>query len=217
MVGRRAPARRHARVRGDPARRLPVPLGARLPVDRHARARALAARLLLLRHLHREGARGADARPPGPDPAGRRAVSCSPRSSASGSRARSGSSRPGRPGCRRTDVPEASSTSVEVLAVAGAVVPSSCCSPTSPTRAPARRPPSPGARAVRRELRQLPRRRRRWRHRTAARRRGRGQALPRRSTTRSRSCADGSGAMPAFGGQLSPAQIRQVVEYTRTL
>ena len=28
---------------------------------------------------------------------------------------------------------------------------------------------------------------------------------------------DGSGSMPAFGGQLSPAQIRQVVEYTRTL
>ena len=28
---------------------------------------------------------------------------------------------------------------------------------------------------------------------------------------------DGSGAMPAFGGQLSPAQIRDVVEYTRTL
>jgi cytochrome c oxidase subunit 2 len=27
----------------------------------------------------------------------------------------------------------------------------------------------------------------------------------------------GSGAMPAFGGQLSPAQIRDVVEYTRTL
>jgi len=27
----------------------------------------------------------------------------------------------------------------------------------------------------------------------------------------------GSGAMPSFGGQLSPAQIRQVVEYTRTL
>ena len=29
--------------------------------------------------------------------------------------------------------------------------------------------------------------------------------------------ADGGGAMPSFGGQLSPAQIRQVVEYTRTL
>ncbi len=28
---------------------------------------------------------------------------------------------------------------------------------------------------------------------------------------------DGSGSMPSFGGQLSPAQIRQVVEYTRTL
>jgi mono/diheme cytochrome c family protein len=28
---------------------------------------------------------------------------------------------------------------------------------------------------------------------------------------------EGSGSMPAFGGQLSPAQIRQVVEYTRTL
>ncbi len=28
---------------------------------------------------------------------------------------------------------------------------------------------------------------------------------------------EGSGAMPAFGGQLSPAQIRDVVEYTRTL
>jgi len=28
---------------------------------------------------------------------------------------------------------------------------------------------------------------------------------------------DGSGAMPAFGGRLSPNQIRQVVEYTRTL
>jgi mono/diheme cytochrome c family protein len=28
---------------------------------------------------------------------------------------------------------------------------------------------------------------------------------------------DGSGSMPAFGGQLSPTQIRQVVEYTRTL
>jgi mono/diheme cytochrome c family protein len=27
----------------------------------------------------------------------------------------------------------------------------------------------------------------------------------------------GSGGMPAFGGELSPAQIRQVVEYTRTL
>ena len=27
----------------------------------------------------------------------------------------------------------------------------------------------------------------------------------------------GSGAMPSFGGRLSPAQIRQVVEYTRTL
>ena len=27
----------------------------------------------------------------------------------------------------------------------------------------------------------------------------------------------GSGAMPSFGGQLTPAQIRQVVEYTRTL
>jgi len=29
--------------------------------------------------------------------------------------------------------------------------------------------------------------------------------------------SDGSGAMPSFGGRLSPAQIRQVVEYTRTL
>jgi mono/diheme cytochrome c family protein len=28
---------------------------------------------------------------------------------------------------------------------------------------------------------------------------------------------DGSGSMPSFGGQLSPTQIRQVVEYTRTL
>jgi mono/diheme cytochrome c family protein len=28
---------------------------------------------------------------------------------------------------------------------------------------------------------------------------------------------DGSGAMPAFGGQLSPREIREVVEYTRTL
>jgi mono/diheme cytochrome c family protein len=28
---------------------------------------------------------------------------------------------------------------------------------------------------------------------------------------------EGSGSMPAFGGQLSPEQIRQVVEYTRTL
>jgi mono/diheme cytochrome c family protein len=28
---------------------------------------------------------------------------------------------------------------------------------------------------------------------------------------------DGRGAMPAFGGQLSPQQIREVVEYTRTL
>jgi mono/diheme cytochrome c family protein len=28
---------------------------------------------------------------------------------------------------------------------------------------------------------------------------------------------DGKGGMPAFGGQLSPAQIRAVVEYTRTL
>jgi mono/diheme cytochrome c family protein len=28
---------------------------------------------------------------------------------------------------------------------------------------------------------------------------------------------DGSGAMPSFGGRLSPAEIRQVVEYTRTL
>ena len=27
----------------------------------------------------------------------------------------------------------------------------------------------------------------------------------------------GSGSMPAFGGQLSPTQLRQVVEYTRTL
>ncbi len=27
----------------------------------------------------------------------------------------------------------------------------------------------------------------------------------------------GSGTMPSFAGQLSPAQIRQVVEYTRTL
>ena len=37
------------------------------------------------------------------------------------------------------------------------------------------------------------------------------------SPTRSRSSSTGSGAMPSFGGQLSPAQIRQVVEYTRTL
>jgi mono/diheme cytochrome c family protein len=29
--------------------------------------------------------------------------------------------------------------------------------------------------------------------------------------------SDGGGAMPAFGGELSPAEIRQVVEYTRTL
>ena len=29
--------------------------------------------------------------------------------------------------------------------------------------------------------------------------------------------SDGSGAMPSFAGRLSPAQIRQVVEYTRTL
>jgi mono/diheme cytochrome c family protein len=29
--------------------------------------------------------------------------------------------------------------------------------------------------------------------------------------------SEGSGSMPAFGGQLSPAEIRQVVEYTRTL
>lgn len=28
---------------------------------------------------------------------------------------------------------------------------------------------------------------------------------------------DGSGSMPSFGGRLSPAQLRQVVEYTRTL
>jgi mono/diheme cytochrome c family protein len=28
---------------------------------------------------------------------------------------------------------------------------------------------------------------------------------------------DGRGGMPAFGGRLTPAQIRQVVEYTRTL
>lgn len=28
---------------------------------------------------------------------------------------------------------------------------------------------------------------------------------------------DGSGAMPAFGGQLSPTEIRKVVEYTRSL
>jgi mono/diheme cytochrome c family protein len=28
---------------------------------------------------------------------------------------------------------------------------------------------------------------------------------------------DGSGAMPSFGGQLSPAEIHNVVEYTRTL
>ena len=28
---------------------------------------------------------------------------------------------------------------------------------------------------------------------------------------------DGSGAMPSFGGQLSPAEIRNVVQYTRTL
>ena len=28
---------------------------------------------------------------------------------------------------------------------------------------------------------------------------------------------DGSGTMPSFGGRLTPAQIRQVVEYTRTL
>jgi mono/diheme cytochrome c family protein len=28
---------------------------------------------------------------------------------------------------------------------------------------------------------------------------------------------DGSGAMPSFGGRLSPAEIREVVEYTRTL
>jgi mono/diheme cytochrome c family protein len=27
----------------------------------------------------------------------------------------------------------------------------------------------------------------------------------------------GSGAMPSFGGRLSPEQLRQVVEYTRTL
>ena len=29
--------------------------------------------------------------------------------------------------------------------------------------------------------------------------------------------ADGSASMPSFGGRLSPAEIRQVVEYTRTL
>jgi mono/diheme cytochrome c family protein len=29
--------------------------------------------------------------------------------------------------------------------------------------------------------------------------------------------SDGSGAMPSFAGRLSPAQIREVVEYTRTL
>ena len=46
---------------------------------------------------------------------------------------------------------------------------------------------------------------------------GRGRTVPDRSTTRSPSSRDGSGSMPAFGGQLSPAQIRQVVEYTRTL
>ena len=28
---------------------------------------------------------------------------------------------------------------------------------------------------------------------------------------------DGSGAMPSFGGRLTPAEIRDVVEYTRTL
>ena len=28
---------------------------------------------------------------------------------------------------------------------------------------------------------------------------------------------DGSGSMPSFGGRLTPAQIRDVVEYTRTL
>ena len=82
VAGRRPSPRRDARVRADPARRLPVPLGARLPVDRYARAGALAARLLLLRDLRREGARGPGPRSPGPDAAGRRAVSCSPRSSA---------------------------------------------------------------------------------------------------------------------------------------
>jgi mono/diheme cytochrome c family protein len=29
--------------------------------------------------------------------------------------------------------------------------------------------------------------------------------------------SEGSGAMPAFGGRLSPAEIREVVQYTRTL
>jgi mono/diheme cytochrome c family protein len=29
--------------------------------------------------------------------------------------------------------------------------------------------------------------------------------------------SDGEGGMPAFGGQLSPAKIREVVEFTRTL
>jgi mono/diheme cytochrome c family protein len=28
---------------------------------------------------------------------------------------------------------------------------------------------------------------------------------------------DGSGSMPSFGGQLSPTEVREVVEYTRTL
>jgi mono/diheme cytochrome c family protein len=28
--------------------------------------------------------------------------------------------------------------------------------------------------------------------------------------------SDGSGGMPSFGGKLSPQQVRQVVEYTRT-
>lgn len=28
---------------------------------------------------------------------------------------------------------------------------------------------------------------------------------------------DGQGSMPSFGGQLSPAEIRQVVDFTRTL
>ena len=47
---------RDARVRDQPPGRLPVPVGARLPVDRHPRPRALDRRVLLLRHLRREGA-----------------------------------------------------------------------------------------------------------------------------------------------------------------
>ena len=91
------------------------------------------------------------------------------------------------------------------MAVAVAVVLLFANEPDSGSTAPA----TPGAAAVRVELRRLPRRRRRRGNRTAAGRRSGRRAVPRRRRPDRLRDRRGAARCPSFGGQLSPAQIRR--------